>query len=169
MKNQTKELFYQKMQPYFDNGIVREVCASEFMSVLSIGEQIYVACPFMLLKTSPYGNSPYGIFMNHSVLKEMVVNERKFFLLIKDIFKNIYEYKQLIFCFSEDNLEKFKSSVSGKISDKNYVDHDFEEELIEINQQKRIEENNEEERIEINKKEKRWTGNILKKVLGFFE
>ena len=128
MKNQTKELFYQKMQPYFDNGIVREVCASEFMCVLSIGEQIYVACPFVLLD-----NSPFGIFMNHSVLKKMVVNERKFFSLLKNIIENIYEYKQLVFYFSEDNLEKLKSSVSGKISNKNYVDHDFEEELIEIN------------------------------------
>ena len=119
------------MQPYFDNKVVREVCASEFMCVLSVGEQIYVACPYMLID-----NSPFGIFMNHSILKKMVEDKYKFYALIKDIIKNIDDYKQLVFYFSKENLENLKKSVRGKISNKNYIDYDFEEELIESNKKK---------------------------------
>ena len=45
--------FYEKIKPYFDAGLVREIYNSDHLCILSVGERVYVACPFVFLEDEP--------------------------------------------------------------------------------------------------------------------
>ena len=61
-----KDIFYEKMQSYFDEKIVREVYSSNHICILSVGEACYVACSYALLN-----DEPLGIFINSNQLEEI--------------------------------------------------------------------------------------------------
>lgn len=125
-----KELFYQKMQPYFEQGIVREIYNSEHFSILSVGERVYVACPYILLE-----NEPYGIYMNPSVMKKIVEKNRKIYPIIEEVFSNIALNKDLIFVFNSNKIEFWKKWI---IENKNVnkINYSLEEEISEMSKSK---------------------------------
>ena len=121
-----KELFYQKMQPYFNEGMVREIYSSEHFTILSFGEKVYVACPYILLN-----NEPYGIYMVPSVMKRIVEKNRKLFPIINEVFSDVASNKDLIFYFSSDRIDFWKNwLVQNK--NVNKIDYHLEEEIAQM-------------------------------------
>lgn len=125
-----KELFYQKMQPYFEQGMAREIYNSEHFSILSFGERVYLACPYILLE-----NQPYGIYMNPSVMKKIVEKNRKIYPIINEVFSDIELNKDLIFSFDASKLDFWKKWI---IENKNVnkIDYHLEEEIAQMSKNK---------------------------------
>ena len=121
-----KELFYQKMQPYFDQGMAKEVYSSDYLSIIRFGERVYVACPYVL-----YNNQPYGIFVNSSVMKKIVENNASFFPILQVVFNNISSNRNLFFLFSQDKIGFWKDWIQ-KNSHVNKVDFQLESEINQI-------------------------------------
>lgn len=118
-----KKLFYEKLWPYFDEGMVREIYSSDHLCILSLGERLYVACPFLLID-----NQPYGIYMNPPVMRKIVKNNRKFYSVLNGIFDDIELNKDLIFIFSNEKIAFWKKWIEEN-KNVNKMDEKLEKEI----------------------------------------
>lgn len=118
-----KQIFYEKMQPYFNQGLVREIYSSDHVAILSVGEIVYVACSYILL-----ANEPCGIFVNGNVMKKIVKKNRYIYPLIQRVFSDVEENQNLIFDFSYDNIGFWKKWF-GENQNVNKIDPKLEEEI----------------------------------------
>lgn len=121
-----KNLFYKKMRPYFDNGILREICSTDDFSVMSLGEIYYVACPFSLL-----ADEPYGIYMNQNVLRKIMKDVSEFYATLQDIINDLANCKKIFFYFSIEDINLYKQWIKENAHAIRY-DYDFEAELKEL-------------------------------------
>ena len=98
-----KDLFYQKMTPYFQQEMVREVYSSDHVCILSLGEICYVACSYVLLN-----NEPFGLRVTEDVMKKIVENNRYIYPLTDQMFSNLNKYQGLLYDFSLKNADNIK-------------------------------------------------------------
>lgn len=96
-------MFYQKIQPYFDEGILRMVYEAECLVIFAFGEICYIACPFVMVN-----NEPSGLYVSSKVIRELVSNNRYIFPLMKKIFGDIQKYQSLFYNFPEDKIDIWK-------------------------------------------------------------
>ncbi len=101
-----KELFYQKMQPYFDAGIVREVYRSDSLCMLSVGEKVYVACPYLL-----WADHPYGIYMNEKVMLDIAQVNGELFTIIEQMLGDLNRYKRILYYFHSERIDYWKQWI----------------------------------------------------------
>lgn len=125
-----KELFYQKMQPYFEQGMVREIYSSDHVCIVSFGDVCYVACPYILLE-----GEPYGIYMNPNIMKKIVEKNRFIYPLIDEVFSDVELNKNLIYDFSSDSIDFWKQwIIQNRKSSK--IDYNLEEEIAQMSKSK---------------------------------
>ena len=122
MKNNN---FYDKMQPYFDVGIIREVYNDEYFSIISVGELCYVLCPKMFDKSEPY-----GLRLSPVNLRKVVKNNNFGLELFNLAFVEHERYGRLFAFFSKDKIDLWKKwIVDHQKLIKPTIDYNFEEEI----------------------------------------
>lgn len=119
-------MFYKKMQPYFDNGILREICNTDDFSVMRLGEIIYVACPYLLL-----ADEPYGIYLDQDLLRKYMKDRSAFYSLVREVINDLTKYKKIFFYFSIEDIDPYKQWIKDNAHAIRY-DNDFEAELKEL-------------------------------------
>ena len=122
-----EEQFYQKIQPYIEQGILREVCNTKDFSIVSVGERAYAACPYVLLS-----DEAYGIFMSPGIMKKIVSDSDNIYPLMKNIFDDIKTNKNLLFDFREESIDFLKQWIKDA-AHVDLIDYDLEEELHQMN------------------------------------
>lgn len=123
MEKNEKDLFYQKLQPYFEQGLLREVVSNEHFAILSVGDRVYVACPYIMLD-----NMPYGIYLKENGLRLVCNDNAMIYSMSLDLLKNINKYQKLLFVFSEDRINFWKKWIAEN-KNVNKMNYEFEEEL----------------------------------------
>lgn len=123
MEKIERDLFYQNLQPYFEQGMLREVYSNEHFTILSVGERVYVACPYIMLD-----NMPYGIHVNEKGLRVIANDNMRIYSMSLDLLNNIEKYQELLFVFSEDRLDFWKKWIAEN-KNVNKINYKFEEEL----------------------------------------
>lgn len=127
-----KELFYNKMKPYFDKGMVREIYNSESGVIFSFGETNYVACPYQLID-----NSPIGIYVNERTIKKIVEDEPYMLGLINYIFNDPYKYRSLIYNLSPNKIDDWKKWVADILKKSgSEINYQLEEEIQQMSKNK---------------------------------
>lgn len=123
-KQLDKERFYQKMQPYFDQGMVREIYSSLDFSILSFGERVYVACPYF-----SEDEPPFGIYMTSDVMKKLVKKNRLIYPLTSQVLNKLSS--NLLFNFDLKRLEFWKQWIRDN-KDVNKIDYNLEAEIAQM-------------------------------------
>lgn len=98
--NEEQAAYYQKMQGYYDAGIVREVYATDDFALISLGELCYLIMPYMML-----GAEPVGVFADENCIRGIVSGELHFWMYMKHIFSNIDTYSNIIYNMSSEKVD----------------------------------------------------------------
>ena len=126
-----KDLFYKKMQPFFESGLAREIYSSDQVCMLSFGEICYVGCTYELMD-----GSPIGVFMSPDVMKNIVKENRQIYPLLQVMFNDFDRFKGMIFDFSQDiNIWK-NWIIENKNNNVSTIDYQLEEEIAKISKDK---------------------------------
>ncbi len=127
-KESDKKKFYQKMQPYFDQEMVREIYSSLDFSILSFGERVYVACPYF-----SDDEPPFGIYMTPNVMKKLVEKNRLIYPLATKVLNNLSS--NLLFNFDLKRFEFWKQWIIDN-KDVNKIDYNLETEIAQMSKNK---------------------------------
>lgn len=98
-----KAEFFQKMQPYYDAGLIRNIYVSDHLCILAFGELLYVACPYI-----PISDMPVGIYMNEHIMKQLVEKNRLIYLYVNEVFSDVKSNRNLIYDFSASKIDIWK-------------------------------------------------------------
>lgn len=123
-----KDLYYEKMKPYFDQKIVREVYSSDHICILNIGESNYIASSYIL-----FDGDPVGLYVDTKTVKEIAENNGFFLALQKVMMSNPIKYQKLIYDLSEERINDWKTWIANeKEKGNSEIDHDLEAELASL-------------------------------------
>ncbi len=127
-----KKKFYKMLEPYFQQGLVREIYSSNDACVLSVGEIYYVVCPYLIID-----NIPLGLKLSQDHIKEVIEDKELFDLVIENVFNDFDKKKDMVFPFSKGDLESYKEWIKEcKTDGISEVDYNFEEELAQMSKGK---------------------------------
>lgn len=120
-----KDLFYRQMQPYFEQGLVREVYSSDDVCILAFGELCYVACPYILAN-----NQPFGIYTNHNFMKKLVDKNRLIYPLVEEVCHDVNAMERLVYNFPIEKIDFWKKWIEDfNIKGISEIDHQLEEQI----------------------------------------
>ena len=123
-----KELFYKNIHPYEQLGMVREVCSTEHLTIISLGEIVYIVCPYILAES----NYALGVYMNSESIKQIIKNDNDIYPYISAVFNDIDKRDKLTLCFSPEKIDYWKKWIDNN-KGINKIDYQLEEELNSIN------------------------------------
>lgn len=122
-----KEKFYEKMNPYFEQGLMREVYSGENASILSVGELFYIACPLDILSTK---GEPFGVYFTNDGLKKITDNNAYLYSVLYILLDDMKNQQSRFYPFAADKVDFWKSWINErKKTFKSLIDYSFEQEL----------------------------------------
>ncbi len=161
------ELFFQKMQPYFQNGVAREIYRSATECIISFGEICYVACPFVEFGLD---DNPIGIYMNEEVMKEVINNPGYIYTIAEIVLSDLETNKKLFFNFSIENMENIDKWIKENRA-KSQIDPALEAEIAQMGSQGELQERNQKIQAQLQKeqKEQKKCHSVFRKFLNRFK
>lgn len=112
-KNEKKNIVYEKLQPYFDAGLLREVYTSNTMSIFAMGEIFYIGCPFVITN-----DEVMGLYIKPESMMNFVENNRLLYSAFRQAVNYIEDYDEKIYHLTPDNLESYKRYVASLKAEK---------------------------------------------------
>lgn len=132
VKNRRKKKFFEKIDPFIREGLIRPVYEGIDFCIISVGDRFYAACPYWLHK-NPMSNEKmaFGFSVaDLNVLKKFVKDERYFTLHLDNIIDNYEKYSWAVGTFSEESKDKWKEWIEqSKTEGFSLMDDEFEKEI----------------------------------------
>ena len=124
--NAMKEEFYLKVEKYFENGLLREIYASDRISVCNAVNNCYIIFDYEMCKR--FG-TPYGIVAPQNILKSIMQDNMTFYGWLSNMTDKEIE-KETVVCsdkvFEVMKQEKQRTDIEGPD-----INLDYEKMLIE--------------------------------------
>lgn len=127
-----KEKFYEQMQPYFEQGLVREIYSSDHLCMLCFGELCYVACPYVFLD-----NAPFGVYVTHNSMRKLAQKNRLIYPYVNEVISDLSVGKNMFYDFPIDKIDVWKKWIADtRLTAKPKIDHQLEFELSGMSKRK---------------------------------
>lgn len=112
-----KDLFYEKMKPYFEQNIVREIYKTDTFTIMNVGEIFYVGLPYFILENEV----PFGVRLGTEVIEKCINDHTHFFSIISIAVENYSEYENYFVTFGFEQLQDWLCFIEKHKQDKNSV------------------------------------------------
>ncbi|MBQ8287658.1 MAG: hypothetical protein IJX76_02670 [Clostridia bacterium] len=126
--NLDKTAYYQKMQGYYDAGILRDVYTTDLYAIASFGELCYIVVPYATV-----GDDAIGIYVNEEAIRNITKSDKRYRSYVHEILENVEIYGQMIYHFSTHSVQFWKEWIEERKSFvKSQINPAFESEIREM-------------------------------------
>ena len=116
--------FHKIIKPYTESGMIRIINLRKHFAIISLGEILYVACPY-ILSESEY---VVGVYMNQEAMIKLLKKEKIIYPVLNAIFNDFDNKKGILFQFTVNEFDYCKKWIeeNQKVFTKK-IDPEFEE------------------------------------------
>ena len=124
-KKRKKQWYYENINKYIDAGLIKELYSNENFSIINLGNQCYLWCPFHMYKGS---KKQFGLQIAKEAIKTIINSPREIYVWAQNLSND--KFQQYYVDLSSDNISLLPWLVEKVDTPSHIIDIQLEEEIM---------------------------------------